>query len=240
MGRPIGHALSGLEFPGRDGPVGRTAGEDVGVGAPREVGHAGLVLAEVEELAAVLGLPDHHVAVAVRGREQDAVGAEVRARHPFGMLGDRVEQLASGRVEALHLLGVRAHGDALMVRADVGRHQLVEFLADFGDAPAGLHVPDDGVAELTAAAAAHDEERTIGAELKRTRVAFGIRQDAREFAGLGVVEQDLLLAGDGEERGPRARRHGRDGRDARGDHDRLQQDVFRTCDGAGRLARTGG
>ena len=151
---PVGHALPRLEFPSGNGPIVRTTGEHVGVGTPCEVGDTGLVLPEVEELAAVLRLPDHHVAVAVRGREEDTIRAEVSARYPFSVFGDRVEQFARGGVETLHLLSVCTDGDTFMVRADICGHQLVEFFTDLGDASAGLHIPDDGMAEFTTAATA--------------------------------------------------------------------------------------
>ena len=136
MRGPVGHALPRLELPSGNRPIGRTTGEHVGVRAPSEVGHAGLMLAKVEELSAVFGLPDHHVAVAVRGREEDAIRAEVSARHPFGVFGNCVEQLARGGIEALHLLSVCTDGDTFMVRADICGHQLVEFFANLGDASA--------------------------------------------------------------------------------------------------------
>ena len=240
VGGPGSDLLAGLHLPRGDGAVGGAAGQDVGVGAPGEVGDAALVLAERVEFAAVVGFPDEDVAVAVGGREQDAVGAEVRAGDPLGVLGDDVELLARGDIVALHLLRVGAERDLTMVGRDVGRHQLVELLADLGDALAGLDVPDDGVAELAAAAAAHDQERAVGAELQRTRITFGVRQDAGELMAVGIVEQDLLLAGDGEERGPRTGRH-RGHRGGAGRHDdRLEQDVLRTGHGTLRLARTAG
>ena len=156
------------------------------------------------------------------------------------MLGDEVQLLARGDIEALHLLGVRGDDDLTVVGRDVGRHHLVELFAELGDALAGLDVPDDGMAELAATPAAHDEQRTIGAELQRAGVTFGIRQDAGELTRVGVVEQDLLLAGDGEERGPRAGRHRGHGRSARRHDHGLEEHVLRTGDRSGRLARTAG
>ena len=236
VGRPAGDLLAGLHLPGHDHAVGGTAGQDVGVGPPGEVGDDALVLAEVVEFAAVVGLPDEDVAVAVGGREQDAVRAEVRAGDPFGVLGDDVELLAGGDVEALHLLGIGAEGDLAVVRGDVGRHYLVELLADLGDPPSRPDVPDHGVPGLAPAAAAQDEERPVGAELERARMALGVRKDTRELMGVGVVEQDLLLAGDRQQGGPRTGRH-RDHRAGTGRHDdRLQQDVLRAGHGTGRPA----
>ena len=240
MGTPSGDLLAGLHLPGGDNAIGRTAGEDVGVGTPGEVGDTTLMLPEVIEFAAVVGFPDKDVAVAVGGGEQDAVRAEIGAGHPLGVLGDQVELLARGDVEALHLLGIGGEDDLAMVGRDVGRHHLVELLADLGDTLAGLNVPDDSMTNLAAATAAHDEQGAVGAELQRASIAFRIRQNAGEFVRIGVVEEDLLLAGDGEERSPRARRHRGDGGRALGHDDGLEQDVFRTGHRAGGLARSAG
>ena len=240
VGGPGSDLLAGLHLPGGDAAVSGATGQDVGVGAPSKVGDAALVLTEGVEFASVVGFPDVHVAVAVGGGEQDAIRAEVRAGDPLSMLGDDVKLLARGDVVALHLLGVGAEGDLAMVGRDVGRHQLVELLADLGDALAGLDVPDDGVAELAAATAPQDQERAVGAELQRTRVTFGVRQDAGELVAVGVVKEDLLLAGDGEERGPRAGRHRGDRRGAGRHDDRLEEDVLRTGHGTGRLTGTTG
>ena len=199
MGAPGGDLLAGLHLPGGDDPVGGTAGEDVGVGAPSEVGDAALMLAEIVEFAAVVGFPDIDVPVAVRGREQDAVRTKVGAGHPLGVLGDQVELLARSDVEALHLLGVGSEDDLAMVRRDIGRHHLVELFANLGDTLTRFDVPDDGVADFSAATAAHDQQRTIRAELQRAGVTFSIGQDACEVVRVGVVEENLLLSGDGEE-----------------------------------------
>ena len=195
------------------------------------------MLPEVEELAAVVGLPDHDVSVAVGGREKDAVRTEVGARDPLGVLRDQVELLAVGHVVALHLLGVGADDDPAVIRGDVGGHQLVELLARLGDASSGAHVPDHGVAQLAAAAAAEDEQRAVGAELERAGVALGVRQDAGQLAGFGVVEKDLLLTCDGEQRGPGARGHGDDRGGARGDDHGLEQHVLGARGGPVGLAR---
>ena len=240
VGAPAGDLLAGLHLPGGDNAIGRTAGEDVGVGTPGEVGDTTLMLPEGVEFPAVVGFPDEDIAVAVGGREQDAVRTEIGASHPLGVLGDEIELLARGDVEALHLLGIGSEDDLAVVGRDVGRHHLVELLADLGDTLAGLNVPDDSMTNLAAAAAAHDEQGAVGAELQRASVAFGIRQDAGEFVRIGVVEEDLLLAGDGEKRSPRARRHRGDGGRALGHDDGLEQDVFRTGHWAGGLARAAG
>ena len=237
MRAPTGDLLAGLHLPGRDRAVRGAAREDVGVGAPGQVGDATLVLAEVIEFAPVVGLPDEDIAITIGGREQDTVGTEVGTGDPLGMLGNQVELLARRDIEALHLLGVGSEDDLAVVGRDVGRHDLVELLADLGDTLAGVDVPDDGMPQLAAAAAAHDEERTVGAELQRTRVTFGIRQDAGEIVRIRVVEQDLLLAGDREERGPWARCHRDHRRRTRRHDDRLKEHVRRTGHGAGGLAR---
>ena len=240
VGAPAGDLLAGLHLPGGDNAIGRAAGEDVGVGTPGEVGDTTLMLPEGVEFPAVVGFPDEDIAVAVGGREQDAVRTEVGAGHPLGVLGDEVELLARGDVEALHLLGIGGEDDLAMVGRDVGRHHLVELLADLGDTLAGLNVPDDSMTNLAAATAAHDEQGAIGAELQRASIAFRIRQNTGEFVRIGVVEEDLLLTGDGEERSPRARRHRGDGGRALGHDDGLEQDVFRTGHRAGGLARSAG
>ena len=54
--------------------------------------------AQVVELAAGLRLPDDQSVVAVAGREQDAVGAELGGRDPLGVLAHLVGQRAVGRV----------------------------------------------------------------------------------------------------------------------------------------------
>ena len=199
MGTPSCDLLAGLHLPGGDDPVGGTAGEDVGVGAPGEVGDAALMLAEIVEFAAVVGFPDIDVPVAVRGREQDAVRTKVGAGHPLGVLGDQVELLARSDVEALHLLGVGSEDDLAMVRRDIGRHHLVELFANLGDTLTRFDVPDDGVADFATATAAHDEQRAVGAEFQRAGITFSIGQDACEVVRVGVVEENLLLSGDGEE-----------------------------------------
>ena len=123
-----------------------------------------------------------------------------------------------------------------MVGADVGGLHLVELLADFGDASAGGHIPDDGVADLAGATAAHDQQRAVAAELQAAGIAFLIGEDADELPGAGVVKQDLLGRSDGEEGGPGTEGHGRDRGGARRDDDGFQQDVLRLGDGALRLA----
>ena len=240
MGAPGGDLLTGLHLPGGNDAIGGTAGEDVGVGAPGEVSDAALMLAEVIEFPAVIGFPDIDIAVAVRRGEQDAVGTKVGASHPLGVLGNQVELLARSDVKALHLLGIGGEDDLAVVRRDVGRHHLVELFADLGDALTGLDVPDDGVANLAAATAAHNEQRTVGTELQRTGITFGVGQDAGKIVRVGVVEENLFLSGDGEERSPRAGRHGdHRGRTRRHD-DGLEQDVFRTGHCAGRLTGSAG
>ena len=211
MGAPGGDLLAGLHLPGGDDAIGGTAGQDVRVGAPGEVGNAALMLAEIIEFPAVIGFPDENIAVAVSRREQDAVRTKVGASHPLGVLGNQVELLARSDVKALHLLGIGREDDLSVVRRDVGRHHLVELFADLGDALAGLDVPDDGVADFATTATAHDQQRTVGAELQRAGITFGIGQDTGEVVRVGVVEENLLLSGDRKERGPGARRHGDDG-----------------------------
>ena len=199
MGAPCGDLLAGLHLPGGDDPIGGTAGEDVGVGAPGEVRDAALMLAEIIEFPAVVGFPDENIAVTVGRREQDTVGTEVGAGDPLGVLGNQVELLARRDIEALHLLGIGGEDDLTVVRRDVGRHDLVELLADLGDALAGLDVPDDGVADFATTATTHDQQRTVGAELQRAGMTFGVRQDTGEVVRVGVVEENLLLSGNREE-----------------------------------------
>ena len=174
------------------------------------------------ELTAVIGFPDEDVAIAVGSREQDAIRAEVGTRDPLGVLGDDVQLFARGDVVALHLLGVGADDDLAVVRGDVGRHDLVEFLPHFRDPLAGLDVPDHGMPQFTPAAASHDQQRPVGAELERTGMAFGVRQDPGQLMLVGVVKEYLLLTRDGEERGPRAGRHGHHGGRARRHDDGLE------------------
>ncbi len=240
MGTPGRDLLAGLHLPGGNNPIGGAASEDVRVRAPSEVGDAALMLAEIIEFAAVVGFPDIDIAVAVRGREQDTVRTKVGTGHPIGVLGDEVELLAGSDVEALHLLGIGGEDDLAMVRRDIGRHHLVELFANLGDTLASLDVPDDGVANLATATTAHDQQRTVGAKLQRTGITFGVGQDAGEVVRVGVVEENLLLAGDGEERSPGARRHGDDRGSTRRHDDRLEQDVFRTGHRAGGFAGAAG
>ena len=236
MGTPARDLLAGLHLPGHDNAVRRTTREDIGIGAPGEVGDAPLMLTEGVEFSAVISLPDEDVTVAIRSREEHAIGTKVRASHPFGVLRDEEQLLAVGDVEALHLFGVGGDDDLAMVGRDISRHHLVELLANLGDALSRLDVPDDGMPNLAAAAATHDEQRTVRTELQGTSIALRVWEDPSEVVCIGVVEQDLLLARNGEQRGPGAGRHRGDRRGARGDDDGLEQHVLWTRHGAGRLA----
>ena len=92
-----------------------------------------------------------------------------------------------------------------MVGADVGGEDGVGLVADLDDALAGLDVPDDDLARLAAAAAAGEQQAAVAAELQD--VGSSPRGTAGRRGGRSVsrvVEQDLLLPGDGDERGPRA------------------------------------
>ncbi len=235
MGGPVLDLFTLIHFPDHDGAVRGTGGQDVGVRTPGDVVAGGFVLSEDVELTAVGSLPDHDIAIAVRGGQQDAIGAELGAEHPFGVLADGEQFLTGASVVAFHLFRGAADGDHFVIRADVSGLDLVEFLADFGDALAGLHVPNNGVADFSRAAATHDEKRSVAAELQAAGIALLIREDADELPGAGVVEQDLFRRGDGEQRGPRTESHGGESGGARRDDDGLQQDVLRLGDGAFRL-----
>ena len=198
------------------------------------------MLAEEEELTAVGGFPDKDIAVAVCRGEQDAVRAELRGQHPVRVLGNGVELFTGGHVKHLDLLRRTADHHLAVVGADVGRHDGIEFLADFRHSFAGLHIPDHGLAHLATTAPAHDQERAAAAEFQRASVAFRIGEDTGKLLGVGVIQQHLLGAGECHERGPGAGRHGDHRRGARGHHHGLQQHVFRLRDGPGGLAGAGG
>jgi hypothetical protein len=90
MGCPVFDFLAFIHLPDGDGAVLGAGGEEIGVGAPGEVIGWAFVLAEDVEFTARGRFPDHDVAVAVSGGEQDAIRAEFGAEDPFGMLADGV------------------------------------------------------------------------------------------------------------------------------------------------------
>ena len=123
-----------------------------------------------------------------------------------------------GRVDPHHPLWAAQRHQPL-VGADVGGEDGVEFLAQFGHATAGRYVPDNHPAAGAATATTPHEQAAIAAELEHLRPPLGKRQHARQLASVGAVEQHLLLAADGGQRGPGARRDGCTGIDAlRADH----------------------
>ena len=163
------------------------------------------VAGEREVFVAGVGFPDAEAAVAVGGREQHAVGAELDGEHPVGVLRHLMQHLAGlGRVN-LHDPLRAAEGDAFVIGADVGGEHGIEFLADFEHALAGRDVPDDDLAARGRPAAAGEQQSTIAAEANHVRLTFGKWIHADQVERCRVVEQHLALAGDGNERRPRTR-----------------------------------
>src|SRR5688572_16235246 len=202
-GDVFGH-LAVFHVPELDGAVLGGRREEFGVAAEGGVGDALLVAGAVVQFAGGVALPDPEAACAVAGGEIAAVGAEGDGLDPVGVLLDGVFLGGVGGGVDLEDLERGAQGDAGLVRGNVGGEDFVEFFADLGDALAGEHVPGDDLSGLGADAAAGDEELAVAGELERAREAFGEGEDADEFEGVGVVEEDLFLAADGDERGPGA------------------------------------
>ena len=229
-----------LHLPELDRAVFAGRGDDVRVEPPAHVGDGRLVAAQVEELAAGLRFPDDQAVVAVAGREQDAVGAELGGGDPLGVLAHLLGQRAVGRVVDPDDLAGPAEGDLAVVGADVGRQDDVVFLADLEDARPLLDVPGDRDPGLAAAAAAGQQQVAVAAELEDVDRPFGKRQHADQVVIGRPVEQHLLVPGDRDQRRPGARRHRHDRAGLGLGDERLGRQVLGHRRRARRLAQRGG
>lgn len=142
------------------------------------------------------------------------------------MFFDGLGLFAGGGVPEFEESGGAAGGDDVEARADVCGEDGVEFLASGEESLAGGDVEGDGDAGFSGDSAADDEVAAFWGEGEGDGVAFGEGEDADEFEGFGVVEEDLALAGDGEEWGPGGGGEGVDGGGAWGEDGWLEQHVF--------------
>ena len=180
-----------------------------------------------EQFLPVVGVPDGQAAVAIGAGEHFTVGTEGERHDPVGVLLDLVLQFSGLGGVDLHQAVGTAERDLGLVRTDVGGEDRIVFFADGGDAFAGFDVPKQDAAGLRPAAAARDEELARAREFNIPRLAFGERQDAEQVEVRGVVEQDLLLPGDGDERRPRAGGESVDRVTARGVNNRINGQLLR-------------
>jgi hypothetical protein len=216
------------------------AREDVRIVAPRETGDRGGVAGE-----RLVPRPDaashtESVAVAVAGREQDAVGAERHGGHPVGVLLQEVDALAFGR-HHLHELVGRPERDGALVGAEIRGEDRIVLIPHLEEAPTARDVPADHAAERRAAPAARDQRLPVAAELDALRQPFGKGQDAT--AGLSARRTRPRMnraapaaAARREERRPRICRQRFERARPRARHDRLEHEVLRARRRPRRLA----
>src|SRR5208337_2975150 len=197
-----------LELPELDRAVFAGRGDHVRVKPPGDIGDGRGVAPKVEVFAAGLGFPDHKAIVTVAGGQQHAVGAELDGGDPLGMLLHLEHQRAVGRVVDAYDLAGAAQGDLAVIGADVGGQDGVIFLAHLEDPLAGLDVERDGQSQLSAAAAAHEQQVAVATETEYVNRPLGEGKHTDKVVIGRPVEQHLLVPAHGHERGPGAGGHG--------------------------------
>src|SRR4051812_10110124 len=76
--------------------------------------------------------------------------------------------------------------------------------------PPFLHPPRPPLPPLPPVPPPRQQDARVAAELQHVDRPLGERQHAEQFQRVGVVQQDLLLPADRQQRRPRAGRHRRD------------------------------
>jgi hypothetical protein len=130
--------------------------------------------------------------------------------------------LAIGGVVDLHDLAGASECDELLVGAEIGSEHGVGFIADGGEAFAGLDLKENDAAGLHRFAACDHQNAAIKAEADDVGLTFGEGECAEFLLRGGIEQTNVLITCDGDQRSAWTRGHGDDGQRA------LE---FRWCEG---------
>ena len=161
-----------FHLPETDGRVLAGRRQHVGIRPPAYVGDRRRVAAQREIFTTRERFPDIEAGAAVAARQENAVGTVFQRINPVGVLLDLAQELAVlGGVNA-NDLARPAEGDLRLIGADVGGEHGVALIADFKDALAGLHAPDNGAPRFGPAAATGKQQAAVAAEFQNVGNPF--------------------------------------------------------------------
>ena len=185
----------------------RGGANDIRVRSPGNGCDATAVSAQGVKLVSCEGLPHPRAAIAIASGKENAVRRIGEGGDPVGMLLDRLDLLPGLGVPELDEPGGAAEGHASQVETEAGRQDGVELAPVCHKHFSGGDIPGVGRARLAGNSATRHEILAGGVEGDRLGEAPGEGEDGGQFESVRIVEEDLLLSGDGEEGSPGAAGH---------------------------------
>ena len=202
VGVPALGLRAAIHVPELDRAIFGRRGQELGIVAIGQRRDRALVAGEGVVFAHGRPFPDKETAGAIAGGQPLAIRRIGDGGDPVGVLLDVVEFFAiRGGEDAQHLLRP-AQGDHFLIGRDVGGEHDVEFIADFGDALAGLYIPHGDFAQLGSLAAPAEQELAVAREGEHFGQTFGEGKHAEQVERLRVVEKNLLLSANRRDGGP--------------------------------------
>ncbi len=149
-----------------------------------------------------IAFPDPHSAIAISTCEQNAVVRKIDGGDPIGVFPDRMDHFAGFRIPQFKNFRGSSGRDEIKTGSDVSGEHGVKFLSRAEQASPGGHIEGHRDAGFAGNSATHDEVTSVRAKGERHRFSFGKGQNTNEFQSLRVMQQNLPLPRDGQQRCP--------------------------------------